>query len=119
MENHNKSNYLYINPTLNYITVCTKVNRDVYKRQELGKYLRIYCNDKHNKWAEYLPSFENAINENYSEATSYTPIELDEDNKPVRFSVSYTHLDVYKRQQQNYTNTWTLIYTKIYNPHNH
>ena len=71
------------------------------------------------KWAEYLPFFEKAINENYSKATSYTPIELDEDKKPVRFwtkyvskpenqnvpiplsvkAVSYTHLDVYKRQQ--------------------
>ena len=45
--------------------------------KELGKYLRIYSHDQHNKWAEYLPFLEKAINENYSEATG---------------SVSYTHL---------------------------
>ena len=55
--------------------------------KELGKYLRIYCHNQHNKWAEYLPFLEKAINENYSETTSYSP-------------VSYTHLDVYKRQDR-------------------
>ena len=34
--------------------------------KELGKYLRIYCHDQHNNWAEYLPFFEKAINENYA-----------------------------------------------------
>ena len=57
--------------------------------KELGKYLRIYCHNQHNKWAEYLPFFEKAINENYSEATSYTPIELEEDRMPTRFWKNY------------------------------
>ena len=37
--------------------------------KELGKYLRIYSHDQHNKWAEYLLFLEKAINENYSEET--------------------------------------------------
>ena len=57
--------------------------------KELGKYLRIYCHNKHNIWAEYLPFFEKAINENYSEATNYMPIEIEEDRKPERFWRKY------------------------------
>ena len=70
--------------------------------KELVKYLRIYCHDQHNKWAEYLPFSEKAINENYSEATSYMPIELDEEKKPIRFWTKY----VSKPENQN-----CLLYT--------
>ena len=45
--------------------------------------------DRHNKWAEYLPFLEKAANENYSEATGYTPMELEEDKKPTRFWTKY------------------------------
>ena len=57
--------------------------------KELGKYLRIYCHDQHNKWAEYLSFLEKAINENYNEATGYTPMELEEDKKPNRIWIKY------------------------------
>ena len=50
----------------------------MYKRQQ-------------HKWAEYLPFLEKDINENYSEATGYTPIELVEDKKPNRFWTKYIH----------------------------
>ena len=49
------------------------------------RYMRIYCHDQHYKWAEYLPFFEKSINENYSEATGYPPIEPAEGQKPTRF----------------------------------
>ena len=49
----------------------------------------------------YLPFLEKAINENYSEATGYTPMELEEDKKPTRFWTKYLNKpDVYKRQLQ-------------------
>ena len=54
-------------------------------KKELGKYLRIYCHNQHNKWAEYLPFLEKAINENYSEAT----IEIEDDRQPNRFWKRY------------------------------
>lgn len=57
--------------------------------KELGKYLRIYCHNQHNMWAEYIPFFEQALNENYNETTSYTPTELETGRKPVRFWKDY------------------------------
>ena len=67
--------------------------------KELGKYLRIYCHNQHNKWAEYLPFFEKAINENYSEATSYTQIEIEQDRQPDRFWKRYVHTSVNQNLQ--------------------
>ena len=57
--------------------------------KELGKYLRIYCHNQHNRWAEYLPFFKKAMNKNYSETTSYTSLEIEEDRKPERFWRKY------------------------------
>ena len=65
--------------------------------KELGKYMSIYCPDQHNKWVEYLPFFEKSINENYSEATGYPPIELGEGQKPTRFWKNF----VSKPENQN------------------
>ena len=45
----------------------------------------IYCNEQHNRWAEYISFFEQAINATYSEATGYTPVELETNKKPNRF----------------------------------
>ena len=39
--------------------------------------------------AEYLPFFEKAVNENYRKATSYTPIEIEENQQPNRFWRKY------------------------------
>ena len=41
------------------------------------------------------------MNENYSEATSYTPIEIEEDRKPERFWKKY----IQKPASQKNTNT--------------
>ena len=65
--------------------------------KELGKYLRIYGHKQHNRRAEYLSFFDKAINENYSEATSYTPIEIEEDCQCNRFWRKY----VQKPDNQN------------------
>lgn len=65
--------------------------------KEIGNYVRIYCHNQHNKWAEYLPFFESAINNNYSEATGYPPIELESNVKPTRFWTKY----VKKPENQN------------------
>ena len=45
----------------------------------------LYCHDQQNKWAEFLPLFEKAINENYNEATGYALIELEKGQKPAIF----------------------------------
>ena len=57
--------------------------------KELGKYLCIYCHNQHNRWVEYLPCFEQAINDNYSDATSYTPTELEQGRHHDRFRKWY------------------------------
>lgn len=53
--------------------------------KELGKYFRIYCHDNHRRWAEYIPFFQNAINNNYNETTGFPPIMLGRGMKPTRF----------------------------------
>lgn len=57
----------------------------------MGKYLHIYCHNQHNEWVEYLSFFEQAINNNYNEATGYTPIELEQGHQPYRFRKRYNH----------------------------
>ena len=65
--------------------------------KELGKQLCIYCHNQHNRWAEYLLFFEQAINDNYSDGTSDTPTELEQGHQPDRFRKGY----VYKPGNQN------------------
>lgn len=53
--------------------------------KELDKYLRVCCKDRRYKWAEYIPFFGKAFNNNYSEAISYTPTELRQGTQQIRF----------------------------------
>jgi hypothetical protein len=52
--------------------------------KELGKLFRIYCQDHHNKWPNFIEFSEEAINCSYNVTTGYTPIELDSGIKPNR-----------------------------------
>jgi len=44
--------------------------------RELSKFCRIYCHDKHKKWAKLLPHIEKWINNTVTSGTGYTPTEL-------------------------------------------
>ena len=55
--------------------------------RELGRIFRAYCHAKHSEWPMYVGKIEEWLNCTTHESTGFTP-------------VSYTHLDVYKRQDQ-------------------
>ena len=58
--------------------------------REVGRILRTYCHDQQCKWSDYIEATENFIILAYHEPIRDTPYTI--------MSVSYTHLDVYKRQ---------------------
>jgi len=44
--------------------------------KEISKFFRIYCSEKHKKWAELIPHIESWLNNTVASATGFTPAEL-------------------------------------------
>lgn len=52
--------------------------------KQLKRLFRIYWNKEQSKWPEYVEFFEGAIKNCYNDTTGYTPMELQEEEEPVR-----------------------------------
>ena len=44
--------------------------------QEVEQYLRIFCNQRQDDWADHLPAAEFAINSRLASGAQHTPFEL-------------------------------------------
>ena len=55
----------------------------------LGNFFRVMTKNKHTSWPNYVQIIQNIINEIHSEATGFTPIELQLNKKPTRFWKNY------------------------------
>ena len=85
--------------------------------REVGRILRTYCHNQQRRWSKYLSTAEEFISLSHHQAIDTTPYTAMFEKPPPREiaelinfpqsevyqfdnikSVSYTHLDVYKRQ---------------------